>query len=269
MSYNDEGSEKLPVIILIHGFPFNKSMWDKQVEALKENNRVIAYDIRGHGQSETGEAAFSLELFVDDLICLMDALEIDKATLCGLSMGGYIALLAIEKYPQRFEALILSDTQCIADTPEAKEKRMKAIDDIKTKGVKVYVDGSIKHFFSAETFTGKPDVVNAVKEMMLNTTEQSLCNTLYALSIHKETCSSLPEIHVPVLILVGKEDKITPPAAARLMHEKIRESSLSILELAGHLGNLESPHEFNFKIKKFMHQVANKPFQLKSAFGTW
>lgn len=265
--YNDDGPDGAPVIILIHGFPFNKSMWNVQMEALKDNYRVLAYDIRGHGDSGIGKADFSIELFVDDLISLMDALEIEKATLCGLSMGGYIALLALEKYPERFEALILSDTQCIADTPEAKEKRMQAIENIRENGVEIYAGLMIKNLFAAESFVTKPLIVAAVKEMILKTSQQSLSNTLYALSIHKETCSKLPEIGVPVLILVGKEDKITPPLAARLMHEKIQDSSLNIIDHAGHLANLESPHEFNFKVKKFMQQVANGPYRLGSIFN--
>jgi pimeloyl-ACP methyl ester carboxylesterase len=91
VSYTDEGEEGSPVIIFIHGFPFNKSMWNLQVEPLKDDYRLIMYDIRGHGNSDAGIEVFSIDLFANDLIGLMDALKIDKAILCGLSMGGYIA----------------------------------------------------------------------------------------------------------------------------------------------------------------------------------
>src|SRR5689334_18153554 len=123
VSYTDDGLQDSPVIIFIHGFPFNKHIWAGQVETLKENFRVIAYDIRGHGESSAGNVDFSIDLFATDLISLMDVLKIEKAMLCGLSMGGYIALNAMEKYQHRFIALILCDTQCIADTTEAREKR--------------------------------------------------------------------------------------------------------------------------------------------------
>ena len=105
VSYNDEGPDEAPVIIFIHGFPFNKSMWDMQVEALKDTYRVIAYDIRGHGNSDTGNEDFSIELFVNDLLLLMNTLKLNKTMLCGLSMGGYIALNAIENYPERLTRL--------------------------------------------------------------------------------------------------------------------------------------------------------------------
>ena len=153
VSYTDEGKEGSPVIIFIHGFPFNKSMWNLQVESLKDDYRLITYDIRGHGNSDAGNEDFSIDLFANDLIGLMDALKIDKAILCGLSMGGYIALNAIEKHKERFDALILSDTQCIADTPEAKEKRIKAIESIRKTGVEKYAEESIKNLFASESFT--------------------------------------------------------------------------------------------------------------------
>ncbi len=255
VSYIDEGREGSSVIIFIHGFPFNKSMWNFQVEPLKDNYRLIMYDIRGHGNSDAGNEVFSIDLFANDLIGLMDALKIDKAILCGLSMGGYIALNAMGKHHERFDALVLSDTQCIADTPEAKEKRMRAIESIKYTGVGKYAEESIKNFFSPESFLTRGKEIADVKEMIVKTSEQSLCNTLLALSVRKETCNILPEIKVPVLIMVGNEDKITPPATARFMHEKIEGSFLKIIDHAGHLSNLENPGEFNVQLKKFVASV--------------
>jgi 3-oxoadipate enol-lactonase len=255
VSYTDEGQEGSSVIIFIHGFPFNKSMWNLQMWPLKDNYRLIMYDIRGHGNSDAGNEVFSIDLFANDLIGLMDALKIDKAILCGLSLGGYIALNAIGKYHERFDALVLSDTQCFADTPEVKEKRMRAIESIKHFGVEKYAEESIKNFFSPESFLTKGKEIADIKEMILKTSEQSLCNTLLALSLRKETCHILPEIKVPVLIMVGNEDKITPPAAARFMHEKIEGSFLKIIDHAGHLSNLENPGEFNVQLKKFVASV--------------
>lgn len=255
VSYSDEGPAVSPVIIFIHGFPFNKSMWNLQVDSLKDKYRLIRYDIRGHGNSGTGDEDFSIDLFASDLIGLMDALKIDRAILCGLSMGGYIALNAIGKYPERFDGLVLSDTQCIADTPEAKEKRIKTIEAIKHSGVKTYAAESIKNLFAPESLQTKLKETADVKEMILNTSVQSLCNTLHALSVRKDTCHLLPEIKVPVLILVGSEDKITPPAAAGFMHERIKGSMLKIIDHAGHLSNLENPGEFNDQLKKFIASV--------------
>jgi len=255
VSYNDEGPKKAPVIIFIHGFPLNKSMWDKQSEKLKGSYRVIAYDIRGHGDTDLGAIDFSIDLFAQDLIDFMDALKIEKTMLCGLSMGGYIALNAIEKHPNRFSALILSDTNCTADSSEAKENRIKTIEGIKENGVKKLADGLIPKLFAPESFKTYSEGIAVVKELIVKTPKQSLYNSLHAMANRKETCSKLPEIKIPVLIIVGKEDKITPPEAANAMHEKIKDSSLQIIPNAGHLSNLENQEDFNNQLKKFIDTI--------------
>jgi pimeloyl-ACP methyl ester carboxylesterase len=170
-------------------------------------------------------------------------------------MGGYIALNAAGKYTKRFDALVLADTQCIADPPETKEKRMMAIESIRKNGVEKYAEESIKNLFASETFSTRISTVADVRKMIEKTTEQSLCNTLLALSVRNETCSILPEIEIPVLIMVGKEDKLTPPAAATFMHKKIKGSLLKILDHAGHLSNMENPVEFNLQLKEFLVSV--------------
>lgn len=255
ISYNDEGPEGAPIIIFIHGFPLNKSMWDKQLNALKDDYRVIAYDIRGHGDSEVGTVNFSIDLFVQDLISFMDALKIEKTMLCGLSMGGYIALNAVENHPGRFSALILSDTNCTADTPEAKEKRMNTIIGIKENGVEKLAEDLIPNLFAAESFKSNLEEIAAVKEMIVTTTIPSLNKSLHALANRKETCSKLAKIKVPTLILVGEEDKITPPEAAIAMQEKIKDSELSIINHAGHLSNMENENEFNSQLEKFIAKI--------------
>ncbi len=252
VSYIDEGPSHGPTIIFIHGFPQNKSMWFKQIEELKDNYRVIAYDIRGHGNSDAGDNDFSIELFVKDLLNMMDALKIDKTILCGFSMGGYIALNAIENHPERFNALLLSDTNCADDTSEAKENRMKAIESIKENGVEQYAEASLKKLFAPRSFSTHPEEIAVVKQMIMETSKQSLYKTLHALAERKETCTKLHEIKVPVLIMVGKEDEITPPDVALSMHKKIKGSNIHIIEHAGHLSNLENSVEFNNQLTEFL-----------------
>jgi pimeloyl-ACP methyl ester carboxylesterase len=122
LCYDDCGDSEIP-ILFIHGFPFDKSCWDPQMSFLKRNHRVIQYDIRGFGKSEAGTDEASMTLYADDLILFMDLLGIQKAIVCGISMGGYILMNAVHRFPERFKALVLCDTQCIADSPEARLKR--------------------------------------------------------------------------------------------------------------------------------------------------
>jgi len=246
------GPQDAQVIIFIHGFPLNKSMWDVQVKALENNYRVVAYDIRGHGSSSGGYEEFSMDLLADDLLALMDKLHITKAILCGLSMGGYIALNAITKHPERFVGLVLCDTQCTADTAEGKEKRVKTIESIRQNGVENFAGESIKNLFAPGSFINRKDEIESVRRMIVETSEQTLCSTLGALAAREETCSKLGSIGVPVLIIVGKEDKITPSSSALFMKEQIKNSLLVVLEDAGHLSNLENPGVFNAHFIEFM-----------------
>jgi 3-oxoadipate enol-lactonase len=255
VSYTDNGKSEAPFLIFIHGFPFNKSMWNIQVEAVTDNYHVITYDIRGHGSSDSGNEDFSIDLFARDLISFMDILKIKKTILCGLSMGGYISLNIISSFTDRIAALVLSDTNCKADTPEATEKRMKAIGNIRENGVEKYADESIKNLFAPESLITLKTEVESARQMILKTSEQSLCKTLQALAMRKETCGILNEINVPVLIMAGEKDILTPPAAAQLMHDKIKNSTLKIIHSAGHLSNLENPGEFNYELIKFLSSV--------------
>lgn len=255
VSFIEEGPAAAPTIILIHGFPLNKTMWNKQIGLLKENFHVIACDVRGHGNTDVGNDNFSIELFVNDLLSLMDALKIDKTILCGFSMGGYIALNAVENHPERFAALLLCDTNCTSDLPEAKEKRMKTIKIIEKNGLEEYAEESLKKLFAPISFSKQIVEIAIVREMILKTPIQSLVKTLYALTQRTETCFKLHKIKVPVLIIVGKEDEITPPEVALAMHEKIKDSTIQIIEHAGHLSNMENSKDFNKQLTAFLSSI--------------
>jgi 3-oxoadipate enol-lactonase len=258
VSYNDVGSMDNPAIVFIHGFPLNKSMWDRQLDALQDEFRVIAYDVRGHGSSDAGASDFSIDIFVSDLLSLMQALKVEKPLLCGLSMGGYIALNAIENYPELFESIVLCATQCLADSPEAKAKRLLTMNKIQEKGVEVFADESLPKFFTKESVAAKTEEIALVREMIVNISAESLCNTIFALSSRHETCSKLVEINVPALIIVGKEDEITPVALSEFLHHEISGSSLKVIEGAAHLVNMEKPMAFNEQVKKFASEFAKK-----------
>ncbi|MBP6512021.1 MAG: alpha/beta fold hydrolase [Bacteroidia bacterium] len=253
--YDDCGKGEIP-IIFIHGFPFDKLMWQPQLDLFGKNYRVIAYDIRGFGKSTIGSAQGSINLFADDLVKFMDGLEIKKAIVCGLSMGGYILLNAIIRYPQRFDAIILSDTQCIADSFEAKEKRKKAISQIVAGKINDFALGFIANIFSDETKKTKGDVVEKIKRTILSTRAEAVTATLSVLAERQDLCSSISQIEVPTLIICGEQDIVTPVEQAEFLHDTIPNSQLKIIENAGHMSNLEKPDEFNMHIVEFLSGIA-------------
>lgn len=251
LSYEDTGKGEIP-IIFIHGFPFDKSIWQPQVEALKQTTRVIAYDIRGFGKSTANREAPSIDLFANDLVGLMDGLEIKKAIVCGISMGGYIVMNAVARFPERFEAIILSDTQCIADSIETKEKRYKAIRKIESEGLEEFAKEYTSSIFCKDTISDNPALVQQVRKLILSISVQAVTGTLHALAQRRESCSLLKGISVPTLILCGKEDKVTPVSQSEFLFNTINGSEMRLIEKAGHLSNLEQPETFNEHIHNFL-----------------
>ena len=253
--YDDLGEGSIP-IVFIHGFPFNKSTWQPQMDFLKNTNRVIAYDIRGFGKTTADNEKASMGLFGDDLIKFMDALLIEKAIICGLSMGGYILLNTLDRYPNRFEAIILSNTQCIADSPEAKEKRYKTIEEIKRNGLTDFTEVFIQNIFCKESLNNKKELVEKIKNMILSTSPKTITTTLNALAQRHEMCFLLKVISIPTLILCGKEDIVTPLAQSEFLHKNIANSILHSFDGAGHLSNLEQADEFNKHINNFISELS-------------
>ncbi len=249
--YTDSGVEHASPVIFIHGFPFNHSTWDEQIKLLADTHRVIAYDVRGHGNSPLGNGNILIDFLVDDLFSLMDYLGIHSANIVGLSMGGYIALRGIEREPDRFLSLALCNTKSEADTNEAKIKRADSIRTIINDGVKTFADNFLKTVFAPASVDKNPQAVRKIQSMIESTSPDTLCSTLIALAARTDTTETLSKIQVPTLILVGEYDRLTPPSAAKTMANNIRDAKIHIISEAAHLSNLENPEEFNTHLRNF------------------
>ena len=249
----------LPVIF-IHGFPFSKEMWRPQVEAMKKDHYVVTYDVRGHGKSDVGDGQYTIEYFVDDLIGLMDHLKIAKGVVAGLSMGGYIALRAIERHPGRFRALVLCDTRSEPDGNDGKVKRAEQAKLIKTEGMKPFAENFVKGVFYEKTFAENPDTVQMIRDIILRTSPIAVAGTLIALAGRTDTTPSLFSIKVPTLILVGQHDALTPPSASHAMKDKIPDAEIHSIPRSAHLSNLENPGIFNEHLMKFLNSL-QRPVQ--------
>jgi pimeloyl-ACP methyl ester carboxylesterase len=244
-------SQGLPVIF-IHGFPFSHKMWGPQMHELPKDIHAIAYDVRGHGSSDVGDGQFTIELFVDDLIALLDHLGLEKAVLCGLSMGGYIALRAIERHPNRIKGLVLCDTKSEPDLNEEKIKRTSSIKAAKSAGVSAFADDFVKAVFWPKTFENNPEAVEFIKELIRANSLLGICGTLLALASRTDITQNLSSINVPTCIIVGEYDLVTTPFCAQRMHKAISGSELHILSNAGHMSNLENTKDFNENLITFL-----------------
>jgi 3-oxoadipate enol-lactonase len=255
VNYDDNGPVFAPAVIFIHGSPFNKSVWDLQTEALKNNYRVISYDLRGHGETAGTSDDLSIGVHSADLIDLMERLEVPNAVLCGLSLGTYIAMDAIEKHPSRFNGLVLSGVQCVTDSTETKTERSSRLAKLRSKGIDAFVEDSIRLYFSSRSFISRKEEVRSVRSMMLQTKPESIFGTFHALDNRREYCTALRDLKVPVMILMGSEDLITPVSAARNVQDNIKGAAMFVIEYAGHLANLENTHEYNEHLKRFVDHL--------------
>lgn len=255
IDYNFYQRESTPIVAFVHGFPFNQKMWNPQVELLKDKCSVLTYDIRGLGKSEVGDGQYMFENLVDDFIELLRVLKIEKVIACGLSMGGYVILRAYEKQPSLFHSLILCDTRAEADGNEAKLRRSQMLHILKFHGKEKFADEFIKTVLSPKTFENKKDVVDFVKNMILENDEKGIAGNLIALATRTDTSDVLSKIDVPVLIIVGEDDALTPPSLAQSIQSKIKTSEIAIIPDAGHLSNIENTDAFNEKILKFLGKI--------------
>jgi len=251
----DNNVSDKPAIVFLHGFPFNHSMWDAQIQLLGRRFRTLAYDQRGHGQSDVGTGHYALELLVDDLLELLDAKKITKAVLCGLSMGGYVALRAMERAPERFSGLILADTRSESDSNETRIKRSGSLKTIQEQGVSTFCEGFLKAIFAPESLIHKPEVVDQVRNMIMGNSPIGIMGMIMALAGRTDTTASLDKIKVPTLILVGEKDAVTPPEAAQAMYDKIHGATWVKIPNAGHMSNLENPDAFNAALEKFIKTI--------------
>jgi pimeloyl-ACP methyl ester carboxylesterase len=241
--------------VLLHGYPFNRSLWREQVEVLKQSHRAVVPDLRGHGESAITPAPATMEEMARDVALLMETLNISRATIGGLSMGGYVALAFYRLFPLRVRALLLADTRAQGDTEDGKQNRAHQAEKAVREGMEGIADSLLPKLLAAETAVKKPELVKRLREMMVKTEPEGAAAALQGMAARQDQTSFLSRIIAPTLIIVGREDSLTPVADAEMMHREIGGSRLKVIEGAAHVSNLEQPEEFNQALLKFLRDV--------------
>ena len=253
MAYDDFG-QGTP-LVLLHGFPLSRAIWAAQIAELSAHHRLIAPDLRGHGDSEATPGPYSMEMLADDCLALLDVLEIQQPViLCGLSMGGYISLAFFRNYPARVASLILAATRASADSPEAQINRDKAISVANQQGAQAISDSMLPKMFAPETSASNPTLIKNLREMMANTSLPGIIGALQGMKNRQDSTPLLPLIKVPALVCHGANDQLIPVAVAQEMAASIPNAQLNIIPRAGHLLNLEQPALFNQAIADFIYK---------------
>lgn len=252
LAYDDHGIG-LPVLFL-HAFPLNRQMWQAELTALlaDERYRLVALDWRGFGESDITTPVSTMELFADDVAGLMDALGIQRAVLCGLSMGGYAAFAFLRKYPQRVSGLILADTRPGADSPEAQANRENVARIAETQGTGAIADLQVPRVLSEYTRQHHPEVELRVRQMIDAATAQGIAAASRGMGQRADSTDLLAGITCPTLIVVGEQDVLTPPSVAQEYAAQIPGAQCVVIQHAGHLSNLEQPEAFLQVVRGFL-----------------
>ena len=255
LAYADQGPG--PVVVLLHGFPLSRAMWAEQLSGIGSIYRVIAPDLRGHGESPAPDGVYTMDEMADDVIELLETLHISEPiVLGGLSLGGYVALSLIVRYPQRVRGLMLMDTQAGADTAEAaqgREATARAV--IEAGSAAPIVDPMIGRLFSKVTREERPERVEPLRAVMEQTSARGIAGTLRGMAIRPDRRGDLASISVPTLVLVGEDDVITPPAVARSLAEAIPGARLEVISKAGHMAPYENHSVANVVILRFLNSL--------------
>lgn len=249
------GDKKNTPIVFVHAFPHDRRMWMNQIDFLSKDFFVISYDVRGFGESETGCGQFTMEKYADDLLEIIKSACMQKPVVVGLSMGGYIMLRALEKQQEAFAGAVLMDTRSEADDNAGKLKRANAIKDIETNGLVPFAENFVKNCVWEKSIETENEGYLKALEIAKSQNPTGVIGALLAMVSRTDTSGFLSQINIPVSVVCGRYDALTPVESMKKMSEQIPDSEFHIVENAGHLSNLENPAEVNKIIFEFANKV--------------
>jgi pimeloyl-ACP methyl ester carboxylesterase len=271
LAYDDRGQG--PTLVFLHGYPFNRAMWQGQIEFFSARGfRCVAPDLRGLGESsdklqaaesrplkretarqaEAHQTITTMQEMARDAALLMDALKIERAAICGLSMGSYVALEFIRLFGSRADALILAGARAQAADEDEQRSRQQQAEQALKNGITPVADVMLPKLFARRTLAEKPDVVARVREMILGTSPAGAAAAQRGMAARRDHSPFLSAITIPTLIIAGAEDSIRSPEDAEFLHEQISGSRLETIKEAGHLMNIEQPQIFNNIVLDFL-----------------
>ncbi|MDZ4184784.1 MAG: alpha/beta hydrolase [Desulfuromonadales bacterium] len=256
LAYDDHGSGQ--PLLLIHGFPLNRKMWRPQVAALTEAGyRVITPDLRGFGESRRTSAAVNMSSYADDIVALMDRLQLPQAVVGGMSMGGYVLLNLLERYPERVSAAIFIVTRAGADDEAGKAKRTALAARTLAEGMDPVLEVFRNILFAPATLAAHPALVAEVCGWISATDRRGAAAGLIAMRERKDYLPLLGAIRQPALVIGAEQDQAIPGEQSHLLAAGITDAKLAILPGGGHLVSLEQPDGFNAAIKEFLAEVGH------------
>ena len=240
----------MPALVLLHAFPLDSSMWDREIRALSDvASPIVAPSFPGFGRSELPAKQPTLDDYADAVVGAMDAARIDRAAVAGLSMGGYVAFALWRRHRKRIAAIALIDTKAEGDTPEAAHNRIRLADTIREHGVEALLKTPPKWLRDASPKWP------AVKALIRAQDKEAVAQASVAMAGRPDSMQELATIDVPTAVIVGESDAITPLAQSKTMYERVAGATLSVIPDAGHLSNLEAPEAFERALRDWLRRA--------------
>ncbi len=254
IAYRIDGPSNKPVVVLSNSLMSTLAMWEPQMGVLTPHFRVLRYDTRGHGDSDTTPGPYTISMLADDVVAMLDALGIEKAHFVGLSKGGMIGQQFGARHGGRALSLSLCDTASEMPPRSMWEERFEIA---RRDGIEGLVDGTIKRWFTADFIERAPQEVDKVRSMIRRTGVDGYIACASAVRDMNQT-AILSSIRVPTLIIVGESDPACTVAQSQVLHREIPGSQLTIIPRAAHLANIEQPDLFNDALIGFLLDVDSR-----------
>jgi 3-oxoadipate enol-lactonase len=235
-----DGDPDAPVLLLLNSLGTDLSMWDQQVDVWAATRRVVRFDQRGHGRSDVPPPPYTVERFGRDAVTVLDAYGSDQADVCGLSLGGLVALWLAGRAPERVRRAVFADTAARVGTEDGWRERAATV---REEGMASVTDLVLARFFSPAFRASGAPAVGALERTLRTAAVDGYTGSCEALAVADLTALAR-EVRAPSLVLVGTADEATPPSDAEVLHRLLRDSRLVELPGAGHLANLEQPERF-------------------------
>lgn len=247
LGYDEAGSG--PALVLVHGFPLDRTLWAGQLDGLKDIRRVVAVDLRGRGKSNADPDGWSVDLYADDVAETIDSLGSEPVDVAGLSLGGYVVFALLRRHPEKVRSVILIDTKAGDDPPEAKEAREKTAAAAREQGTMAIAETLIPKLVSPGA---SEEVKKKALSMSKNTAGETAAADALVMRDRPDSTHDLGTIKVPAIVIHGEDDQLMPVAGAKEMAELIPGAKFVTIPQAGHLAPLENPSAVNDALRAFL-----------------
>lgn len=248
----DESAGGRPPLVLLHGFPFDRTIWSQQTCAFADKFSVVAPDLRGFGDSAPRPGPTTMDAYAEDVVDLLDHLGVRSAVVGGVSMGGYAAFALLRRHPQRVRALVLVDTRAAADSAEARKTRNETIGFVRENGAAALAERMLPKLLTPETLRDDAPLVSRLRTLMASQSVEGVVGALAAMRDRPDSTVLLAKVAVPTLVVCGERDALIPPEESRALADAVPGARLAFVKEAGHVPNFERPAEFNAVVKSFL-----------------